>query len=193
MGVPPLWTLAVDPSLTRTGWALFREQELIKSGAFVSPPAKLDLSAGVTVAERAARTARALFANLCVHATVKFEPLDLIMEWPQVYRATRSKGDPNGLLGIAAICGALVALAQPTRVLMKTPAEWIGQLPKAATKKGALTSPRARRILGNLTESERDYLQRFDDVTHDEIDAIGLGLFALDRLKPVKVFPGASE
>lgn len=193
MGVPPLWTLAVDPSLTRTGWALFREQELIKSGAFVSPPAKLDLSAGVTVAERAARTARGLFDGIVKYAISPPEPLALVMEWPQVYRATRSKGDPNDLLGIAAICGALVAIAQPARVHMKTPAEWIGQLPKATTAKGALTSPRARRILGNLTESEREYLNCFGDVTHDEIDAIGLGLFALDRLKPVKVFPGASE
>jgi hypothetical protein len=191
MGVS-LWTLAVDPSLTRTGWALFRKGVLEGSGAIVLPPAKSKL-APKTVAARAARVAHGIMAKLPIYAAYDMTKLELIMEWPQVYRATRSKGDPNGLLGIAAICGALVALANPASVLMKTPAEWIGQLPKATTAKGALTSPRARRILGNLTHDEREYLRRSNEVTHDEIDAIGLGLYALDRLKPVKVFPGATE
>lgn len=102
----------------------------------------------------------------------------VIYERPQIYAASRSKGDPNNLIGLAGVGASIAALCSPIEVLTPTPAQWCGQLPKT-TKGSAMTSPRAIRIMSRLDAAER---LRVPD-QHDVVDAVGLGLHALGRLE----------
>lgn len=109
----------------------------------------------------------------------------IVAEWPQVYRASRSKGNPNDLIGLAGIIGSLAGrLDVPVRTY--TPAEWIGQCPKATTG-DALESPRGRRVWGALDDTERAAVV----VSHDSVDAVGIGLHHLDRLVR-RLYPGST-
>jgi len=122
------------------------------------------------------------------------EPRVLVCEHPQVYRAKKSKGDPNDLILLATINGALagmLALAVSKRdiglqILSPTPAEWAGQLPKATTGDPWL-SPRGLRIRERLSDAEALVVQP----SHDALDSVGIGLHVLGRFAPRHVYPGA--
>lgn len=179
--------LAFDPAANNPAGALFRggilhcaeRLSLDKSWKELPP-----LDRCVRIAAHAVRWAMAMDAV----------PRVLICEHPQIYRAAKSKGDPNDLILLATINGALGGILsyaaagrdQGVVMLSPTPAEWIGQLPKVTTGDG-WKSPRGERIRGKLSVAERAVC----DGTHDAIDATGLGLFALGRLDRVRVFPGA--
>jgi len=178
--------LAIDPSLTSVGAALYRGGVLIAAHRIRMPVGNRPIGA------RCLRMAQEILSwAIGCHA----EPRTLALEWPQVYKAARSKGSPNDLIGLAgvgmAVAGALaVAVAQRNitlEVVTPTPAEWIGQLPKSTKASTAGTSPRAIFILGKLTDEESILVP----TQHDVIDSVGIGLWALDRLVPKRVFAGA--
>lgn len=116
---------------------------------------------------------------------------EIVVEFPQVYTSDKSKGDPNDLLPLAAICGALGALLD-VPYCAYLPAQWTAQIPKAETQKSRFDSPRATRICSRLDHRELIVYKKAQ--THDEIDAIGLGLHHTGRSisKPRRVFPGAT-
>lgn len=171
--------LAVDPSIRSPGAALFRDGVLIRSARV-----GVTKDTSISQAERAIMAADAVAAwcHACGGA-----PTTLAFEWPQVYSQAegKSKGDPNDLIAMAAVNGALacgmqiacVMRRQQLKILCYKPAEWIGQLPKT-TRGKASESPRAKRIYSRLEPAE---LELVPD-QHDAIDAIGIGLFALGRL-----------
>jgi hypothetical protein len=181
--------LAVDPSIASTGVSLFRDGKLV----------------AVTVAR--VKTSHAPMGQRCLTmahkvvdwiAVLKARPQILVFEWPQIYRATKSKGSPADLvpmagvgMGIAGVLSiALAARQQELQVLTYLPGEWTGQLPKNTKVDGVKFSPRAKRIAEHLTDEE---LEIWDTTrSHDAIDSIGIGLYSLGRLEPVRVFPGAS-
>lgn len=107
----------------------------------------------------------------------------LVWERPQIYRASKSKGDPNDLIGLAAIGNGVAADARWQGVLAPTPAQWTGQV-KKATKGSAWKSPRGMRIRSRLAPDE---LALVPD-QHDVVDAVGLGLWALGRLEVTRVY-----
>lgn len=165
--------LAIDPSVSSPGVALFRSGELLACD-------RLKVVAGGAGAPGWLHVAREIAAYAIrrgVYNTVVFER-------PQIYRAVKSKGNPNDLIGLAGVGMAVVGLLADTLVdvLSPTPAEWIGQLPKSTTG-SAKTSPRAKFILSRLAPGE---LELVPD-QHDAIDAVGVGLWALGRLKPTRV------
>ena len=91
------------------------------------------------------------------------------VEWPQVYRAGRSKGDPNDLLLVAGVAGALGF----NSVL---PAEWKGQLPKEVVM---------QRVKAALSYYELGCVELpAKSLQHNVWDAIGIGLFACGRFNP---------
>lgn len=168
--------LALDPSVRSPGMAIFRDAVLIFAGRLSLKKTAQNIGDG----ERWDCVAEAIVSwandHDCIH------PDTIVYERPQIYTAAKSKGDPNDLIGLAAVGAATVARFRGHRftkpaVLTPTPAEWCGQLPKA-TRGSAKVSPRAQRILSRLSPLE---LQRVPD-QHDALDAIGLGLHALGRL-----------
>ncbi len=166
--------LAVDPGIVRAGFALFGSQRLIKAGT-------VRVSDEGNVLERAARMARAI--KKCVGRT----KVELVVEWPQVYQrvAGKTKGDPNSLLPLAAVCGALATSIDDVRIVR--PFEWKGQVPKK-TRGGA--NPIKLRVERRLTDSELAAIP--PKMAHDGYDAIGIGLWALGRFDG-RVLPGASS
>lgn len=135
--------------------------------------------------------------KICNWVQIYEEPGTLVTEWPQIYKATKSKGDPNDLIALAAI-GSMVARACESwrssenlalRSLCPTVKQWSGGIPKeikGKLPKDAWSSPRGKRIASVLTAAERALIPN----SHDAIDAVGIGLWALGRLVPVRVYPG---
>lgn len=176
MTAPLAYLLAVDPSIVSPGVALFRDGALIAAARIRVRPAAYN------VAERALVAADAI-AAWC--NAMGGQPDTVAFEWPQIYTANKSKGDPNDLIAMAAVDGALIAVLHLACIMRGStltvrcykPAEWIGQLPKA-TRGKASASPRAVRIASRLTPEE---LAQVPD-QHDAIDAVGIGLHCLGRL-----------
>ncbi len=190
--------VSVDPSINSVGAARWSDGVLIGSAQVRGLASVADKSTGVRC------LAMAVEIHRWVNPTPAHFPLELAFEWPQVYRAVKSKGDPNQLIGIAgvgsALAGIFAAQNRLANLLTPTPAEWIGQLPKVcpachgrrskACKSchgSAWETPRGRRIRSRLKPPE---LALVAD-QHDVIDAVGIGLYALGRLDVARVFPGA--
>jgi hypothetical protein len=125
-------------------------------------------------------------------------PDAIVYEWPQVYRAARAPGDPNDLLGLVAVgagvaaCLEALAAERNSRdgsltIYTPLPSEWAGQLPK--TKSGdPWESLRGQRVSSRLSSQERALVPK----SHDALDAVGIGLWALGRFERRLVLDGAS-
>lgn len=183
--------LALDPSTTRCGLALFREGMLIASGCVTGGYVRSDILARVVhISEACAAWA---LGQAC-------RPCELIVEWPKIYTRNKSKGDPNDCVPLAGVAGCLAGMLMQTPALTPLdcemsctsylPSEWIGQVPKVETVKGCKDSARAKKIIARLNHAER---MVWDTVKyHDAIDAIGIGLHHLGRLDRKRIFPGAT-
>jgi hypothetical protein len=109
----------------------------------------------------------------------------VVIEWPQIYRASKSKGDPNDLPGLAGV-GMAIAARLDVEVVSYLPRQWAGGTRKAETG-DPLDSPRGRLVWRCLSPDERGRVVP----SHDAIDAVGLGLHHLGRLQR-RVYPGAT-
>lgn len=169
--------LAVDPSIRSPGAAIFVSNELAAACVL-----KLE-DIGGDIGHRTRYASR----RICDWARATGLPVTsatvLIYEWPQIYAAAKSKGDPNDLPGLAAV-GAGVAAMMPwhSSILTPTPREWTGGVPKS-TKGDPWLSARGIRIASRLSEKELSLVPK----SHDAIDAVGLGLFALGRFQRRRV------
>lgn len=102
---------------------------------------------------------------------------EAVFEWPQVYSQGKSKGNPNDLLGLAGVDAAIATiLACHTEYYL--PREWKGQIDGDVMIK---------RIENRLFASEISTVVEFGHLTHNIMDAIGIGLHHLGRLSPRKV------
>src|SRR5690606_24449015 len=123
----------------------------------------------------------------------------IAFECPQWYERAKSKGDPNQLAGVAGVAANVCGMLHRNNpvILSPKPAEWIGQISKVCpTCKGkakrkcsdchgsAWETPRGRRIRSRLSPAE---LALVPD-QNDAIDAVGIGLWALGRLKPERAY-----
>ncbi len=96
----------------------------------------------------------------------------LVLEYPQIYRGTPA--DPNDLLGLALVDGALLACISTPNAQLVLPREW-----KGTVKKDVM----CRRIESRLTPIEQRRLKDVKkSVRHNMVDAVGIGLWALGRL-----------
>lgn len=179
--------VALDPGINKSGVALFSDAGTLLAAATV----KCD-SVGDN-AQRCAAMASAIHEWLClaVRAVAAYGGLQeeiskLVFEWPRIYPHERGKR-PNDLPPLAGIGMALQGRLQ-CAIMSYFPSEWAGQIPKAKTKKAADESPRALRIKEHLWDGEKRHWPYGE---HDAIDAIGIGLHHLGRLRPKRVFPGA--
>ncbi len=169
--------VALDPGINRSGVAEFANGQLVR--AFCVSVAAKDFPIGIV-----GLGMRAKYMAGRIHSVGGF-PIGtkVIAEWPQIYQREKgkSKGDPNKMLPLAAVIGAVVARHFIDGVQLIQPHEWKGQASKPAMK---------RRIVERLTPTE---LARIPvKLVHDGWDAIGIGLHGLGRLERKRVFPGAT-
>lgn len=164
--------LAIDPGLNATGYAIFDREILSEAGVIKSNRTDTRDAKAATIARQLKRYS---------HCD------QVIAEWPQVYGAGRSVGDPNDLLWLAYLLGSIAnATGGISRFIV--PAIWTKGLPaKSKTKKEV--NHREERIRTKLSKEENLIMPS----QHDVVDAVGIGLYHLDRLKPVRVYPGATE
>jgi hypothetical protein len=96
-----------------------------------------------------------------------------VAEYPQVYR--QSKGDPDDLIQIAAVAAACGASFPLERAVGYQPRAWKGQVKKEVHHP---------RILAQLAEEEKAaILEKRKTYIHNVYDAVGLGLFELERMR----------
>jgi hypothetical protein len=86
-----------------------------------------------------------------------------VIEKPQVYQGRLQKGDPNDLIDLAVLVGALVCHINATKFLLPRPQEWKGQVPKEIHHR------RIRKAVPGLGRQSKDAL-----------DAVGLGLYGME-------------
>lgn len=177
--------LAIDPSITRIGLALFVDGDLYTTGVVLPT-----LGTKADIMERVAEMSECCYAWGISHGhTVT----DIACEWPQIYPKGRAKGDPNHIVPLAAVCGSVAGFfrrdAEVTLTSYK-PRAWAGTMPKDETVKGCKSSPRARRTIKCLSSEEMKVWAEVE--YHDEIDAIGIGLHYLKRFRP-RIMPGATK
>jgi len=178
--------LAIDPSINSSGVALFKKHKLIAADTIKADHKYTDIAErcfymGALIIDWAITTNHAVVTCMAV-------------EWPQIH--VHGSNDRNDLLGLAgvnmsAIAGVAMLMANaptvPFKVCSYLPSEWACQTKK--TKAKPMLSPRALYIQRRLGISEQLVWKH---LSHDAIDAIGIGLHHLGRMKPKRVFPGAS-
>lgn len=166
--------MAVDPGLLHPAAALFIDGELKKAS-------RVKIPRGVTTRTPILERCRAI--SLAVTDYAGCMPDTLVIEYPQVYTQEKSKGDPNNLVPLAAMGGALAGLYVNARVLSPRPREWTGNVPKSEDG-DPWQSPRGLRVWSRLTPAERLRVVP----SHDAVDAVGLGLFGLGRFDRRRVY-----
>lgn len=104
-----------------------------------------------------------------------FDITDVAIELPQVYREAKLKGDPNDLIDLAAVVGAICCNSLPGRKNVYLPREWKGQTPKA------IFIERAKKRL-SLEELQAVRLPKAKILAHNVWDSVALGLVHLGRM-----------
>jgi len=177
--------LAVDPGLRGCGVALFDEgtKTLLRA----------DYVKGSAKAERAEAWAEMAVA---VDNWTDTQPR-IVIEFPQVYKrqhmSARKKGtDPNDLLQLAAVVGAITSCVSSIDVAVLLPMEWKGQVDKAVMWDRALkrlSTEELSRVPGPNVPGKPRVLK---SLAHNMHDAIMLGLVHLGRLGKFSEVPVAS-
>jgi len=99
----------------------------------------------------------------------------LVIEDPRVYPITNV--DPNNLMTLAKAVGAIVANVKALHTKLVTPSRWKKSVPKKIHQK---------RILRAMSQSETQLLENClcpKSLQHNVVDAIGIGLWELRRMK----------
>ena len=158
--------LAVDPGTHSTGWARFEGGTMVAAG----------VALGGTGAQPARVVATARAVELANGSPTGLD--ELVVEYPQVHKyGSAAKADPDDLLALALVAGAVLQTYPDARARLVRPAQWKGQVPKAVM---------GRRVMEHLTPPERgvvDAVAMAHKPDHNMLDAIGIGLWHLGRLK----------
>jgi hypothetical protein len=163
--------LAIDPGIKASGVAVFNHNRLIYANV-IRPMAVVKMVESIQ--EIADLTKEAWHKELGVDTF----PEVLIVERPQVYQQRFQKGDPNDLIPLAIMAGVLWEKLKPKYVMFPLPKEWKGQVPKDVTfeRTKIALDKRETEILSN------DMQRVPKGLRHNGYDAIGLGLWGLQRL-----------
>lgn len=179
--------VAIDPGIRSPGAAILVDG-LVVAAARIKVPK--ELHAG-ELGHRAREVGKLIAAQVreWTKQSWGFQLCDLVYEWPQIYRATKSKGNPNDLLKTLATGAAAASeLGSIVRsVQTPLPADWAGQT-KKATKGDPWDSERGRMVARRLSAAERAVVPS----SHDAIDAVALGLWKVGRFAAIRVNFGAA-
>jgi hypothetical protein len=161
----PRTVLALDPGKLTCGVALFIN-ERFRAGAFLKEDDTYLLGLEVEKWWQAHR-ARFALPRMCD---------TLVTEGQQIYPGMRA-ANPNDLLPLAYLCGAVQARIEAHQRLTPLPKVWKGSLRKEAF---------TRRTLTRLGTDEIQTLKEVrcpESKLHNVVDAIGLGLWVLGALR----------
>lgn len=176
--------LCVDPGIRGSGVALFTLSAgtgALTRASYVKNPVKQ----GHHV-EAALAMSRALAQWFEQHAGIIRSAVTYVSEWPRVYTAGKQSKDghwrdPNDLPPLTAVQTATAALVRASLVCVTyEPREWKGTVDKTVMN---------RRVYERLSIPETGCIDDAGALTHNVLDAVGLGLKYLGRLEPKKVFP----
>lgn len=152
--------IAIDPGLVCTGVATFDGSRLIDVNGYRS-------SRGPLVDRVQSIVACIFDGAICGDAAT--------IELPTIYPHGRGKGGGNDIRDLAVLVGALISNIRGSIVLVE-PACWKGQVPKEIHQ---------ARILGKLDPNELCIIEsarkKYGAVTHNLIDAVGIGLYSIGR------------
>lgn len=166
--------LAIDPGIRHCGYALFDtsgSKRLHTAGLIKNKSKESGFEAGTYMAWYA----HEFVAKIELPFGERIE--QVVVERPQVYTSSKLKGDPNDLVSLAGVVGALGSYFLNDAVTLKTylPREWAGQVPKEI---------RWDRCEKRLSVEERG---RIDwpamSLAHNTKDAIGIAMYHLGRGK----------
>jgi len=93
-----------------------------------------------------------------------------VCEKPLVYRIGAGKGDPSGMIKTGMSGARILALFPESSITHVPPSRWKAQVPKALM---------CTRVLDRLTDDERALVPG----NHNVLDAVGIGLFSLGRMR----------
>lgn len=180
MTTPAPYVVAIDPGLRHAGVAVFDPVGTLIAAVCVRSTLKIDdpLALNQDIAGRATKFVRGFVSAE--------KALRVVAEWPRVFGRGKSKGDPNDLLPLAGCSAACTARLRPDVAEAVRPDEWKGQAPTD-------TVVRAR-VAARLSPAEALVLSRAEALAgktlgHNVLDAVGIGLHAVGRFEPVKIFP----
>ena len=170
--------VAIDPSLRATGWAVFDNGALTSCGI-------VKTSAGMRPAEVAHEVAQRL-------SQVIGSADAAVIEMPQAYRASRSRGDPKDVLAVATVAGACAALSPHAEYV--SPHDWKGTVPKTNRLCLYIVHRRNVRALdpASLARYERSLAAWAESLRHNIADAVGLGVFWMKRQAAMAPLKGTS-
>jgi hypothetical protein len=180
--------ITIDPGVHGTGIAIFGEGVGGLVAATYIRPDKLRCANLFEEAHSMAGRAVEWFESKIVNCGPFAGGVpDLIIEIPKHYPFEREV-DPNDLINLAAagyaVAGALMRFcADSERVF---PRDWKGTMDG-----DAMTERISKRLRPD--ETERLDVNVPSSLRHNMFDAIGIGLWSIGRLKPVRVFPGATN
>jgi hypothetical protein len=166
--------LAVDPGLRFTGWAYSREGKLAGCG--------LAQGGSGSLWDRSRRIVDAID----FWTSPRSKELTVIGEKPKVYRQRLAKGDPNDLIDLAFLLGAIVQGLAPVKADLALPRDWKGTIPKKRDLHKYLVH---QRILKRMDPTEtliyRKAIQahRMSE-SHNICDAVGILFWYLRRSDP---------
>jgi len=165
--------LAIDPGVRGCGCALLSPAapNLLRAAAYVPSSSTEERASAWIEMTRAVEDWARNIANVT----------QVVVELPRVYQGQKQKGDPNDLIDLAAVVGALCASfdhrqrseTMPVRVFF--PYEWKGQAPKE------IIQERVKKRL-SAAELEAVALPRAKGLAHNVWDAVALGLVHARRM-----------
>lgn len=167
----------MDPGLRGCGVAVFHGDSL-RFATYAKNPERIG-SGYNEFYEMANEAWRLVSHELPCH----FSAVVCVVEMPVVYPGSKKGNDPNDLLALTGVGGAFVSIVQyaltgaiSTPISVKTvkPAEWKGQVPKQIMNE---------RVQKKLSKEELGKVVSVGALDHNTWDAVGIGLFALGRLR----------
>lgn len=170
--------VAVDPGLRGCGLAVFRleTKELAHASYVKNPSPGNDFEA--------ARSMALSIQIAFLEATgAGKNPAIFWGECPRSYEAGKQKGDQNDIVHLAGFMYAIASAFGNTETTLTRyyPRDWKGTIDADAM---------LDRITKRLSAAERACVRSAGSLTHNITDAIGIGLHALGRLAPKRVFGG---
>lgn len=162
--------IAVDPGLRGCGCAIFLGRRLGHAGYVEGP----------LLTGRGPEVWRFMAHEIVRWMGERGGPVNaLVAEVPEIYPGM-PKTDPNDLIDLAGVVGAIAGVLKvPSQFYL--PRQWKGQIPKSV---GTL------RALAALDDAERERVEPAPrkSLDHNTADAIGIGLFNVERFRKVQVF-----
>jgi hypothetical protein len=164
--------VSCDPGIRVAGLAVFRDGALAHAELLRNPAKK---ARGPEAWWAMAGVARSRVEALMLARTeLSSEVHEFVVEVPQIYRFGKVRVDPDDLIQLAGVGGAVGSVLRPRAATGYYPRQWKGSVDKQVM---------VERILSRLSLAEKKALAPCPpSLAHNQVDAVGLGLYHLGRL-----------